>query len=151
MSRLLIRQADIRDAQSIAQHNIALARESEGKRLDAATAARGARAVLDDPSKGLYLVAERDGVVVGQLMITFEWSDWWNAGFWWIQSVYVDPGARRRGVFRALYDHAVSLAKSRTGVCGLRLYVESANTAPHKAYESLGMRRAHYDIYEISL
>jgi len=132
MSRLLIRQADIRDPQSIAQHKIALARESEGKRLDAATAARGARAVLDDPSKGLYLVAERDGVLVGQLMITFECSDWRNAGFWWIQSAYVDPGAQRGDVFRALY-------------------VESAKTAAHEAYEALGMRRAHYDIYEISL
>jgi GNAT superfamily N-acetyltransferase len=123
-----------------------LARESEGKQLDAATTAR---AVLEDPSKGFYLVAERGGVAVGQLMITFEWSDWRNATFWWIQSVYVDPSARRTGVFRALYDSILSRAKSRGDVCAIRLYVESANNTAYEAYEALGMRRAPYEIYEI--
>src|ERR1041384_2893611 len=111
---LLIRQAATRDVDTIARNNTALARESEGKQLDAATTAR---AVLEDPSKGFYLVAERGGVAVGQLMITFEWSDWRNATFWWIHSVYVDPSARRTGVFRALYDSILSRAKSRGDVC----------------------------------
>ncbi|HUK81501.1 MAG TPA: GNAT family N-acetyltransferase [Verrucomicrobiae bacterium] len=148
MNDLVIRQATVRDVDAIARNNIALARESEDKQLDPATVQCGARALLDDSSKGFYLVAERAGAVVGQLMITVEWSDWRNATFWWIQSVYVVPKARRQGVFRALYDHAVALAQSGKSVCGIRLYVESNNAAARRAYETLGMHRAAYDIYE---
>ncbi len=151
MDNLVIRRATARDADAIVRNNIALAYESEAKQLDPLTAMRGARAVLEDASKGFYLIAERNGTVVGQLMITFEWSDWRNAMYWWIQSVYVLPNARRGGAFRSLYEQVSALAKSKKDICGIRLYVKSANAAAQKAYKVLGMRRTHYDIYEIDL
>ncbi|MBI3788680.1 MAG: GNAT family N-acetyltransferase, partial [Ignavibacteriales bacterium] len=87
--------------------------------------------------------------IVGQLMITYEWSDWRNGNFWWIQSVYVEHDARSQGVFKALYDHVYKLAKNRNDVCGFRLYVEEKNVRAKKTYESLGMKKTHYEMYEI--
>src|SRR5437868_2504801 len=99
-----VRRARSEDADIICQYNAALAEESEGKKLDPAKLRPGVLALLHDPQKGYYFVAERDGQVVGQLGITFEWSDWRNGWFWWIQSVYVHQEARSQGVFRALYE-----------------------------------------------
>ena len=126
-----------------------MALEAEHKRLDPATVARGVRAVLDDPAHGRYFVAERDGGPVGQLMITYEWSDWRNGRFWWIQSVYVLPQARRGGVFRALFRHLEELAKADPGVCGIRLYVERENARAQATYRHCGLEDAGYVLMEV--
>lgn len=143
-----IRPAKLSDADTIADYNARMAWETERRQLDLKRVTRGARALLRDRAKGFYCVAEIDGKVAGQLLITFEWSDWRNGNFWWIQSVYVAPEFRERGVFRALYAHVYKLAKSRRDVCGLRLYVEHENGRAQKAYARLGMKEAHYRIFE---
>jgi GNAT superfamily N-acetyltransferase len=144
-----IRQATPTDAAIVARFNALMAIETESKTLDAALLQRGVEALLADPSKGIYFLAESEGVVVGQTMITYEWSDWRNGTFWWIQSVYVTQEGRGNGVFRSLYEHIHSLARSRTDVCGLRLYVEENNTRARQTYERLGMRQSHYRMYEM--
>ncbi len=137
------------DAQLIAAFNQAMARETEQVELDPHRLLAGVRAVLADPSKGFYTLAELGGRIVGQMMITFEWSDWRNANFWWIQSVYVHPHHRNRGVFRRLYQHTLERARTTPGVCGLRLYVDAANLAARRTYQRLGMRQTSYDVFEI--
>ena len=146
---LHIRHAFLSDAEALAAYNSAMARETEHLDLDAARLLAGVRAVLADASKGFYLVAESGGRVVGQMMITFEWSDWRNGVFWWIQSVYVHPDFRRRGIFSRLYEHAAGLARSAGNVCGLRLYVEKENRNAQRTYERLGMHQTAYELYEI--
>lgn len=143
-----VRPAARADAEVIAAFNCALARETEGLVLDPAIVARGVQAVLDDRARGEYFIAELAGRPVGQAQITFEWSDWRDGWFWWIQSVYVDAGARRRGVFRALYEHIASEARGRGDVRGLRLYVVQANAQALEAYTHLGMTRTDYLVYE---
>jgi GNAT superfamily N-acetyltransferase len=145
-----IRKARPGDCAAIADFNTRLARETESLRLDAQTIKQGVRALLKDAAKGSYFVAEWDGEIVGQLLITYEWSDWRNGKFWWIQSVYVAAEFRQGGVFRALFSHIQKLARSRRDVCGLRLYVEKNNRSAQRAYERLGMKHAHYEIYETS-
>ena len=144
-----IRTAAEADVATIVSFNAAMAFETEGKRLDEATLTAGVRAVLHDPALGVYYLAERDGQVVGQALITFEWSDWRNAMFWWIQSVYVPPAARRTGVYRGLYEVISRCARETPDVCGLRLYVEHQNTVAQRTYEELGMRPAEYRLYEL--
>lgn len=146
---IAIRRAVPTDADFIARGNVAMALEAEHKRLDPDTVRAGVQAVLDDPGKGRYFVAEADGRVVGQLMITFEWSDWRNGIFWWIQSVYVLPDARRRGVFQALFAHLDCLARADRTVCGIRLYVERENDRAQAAYRRCGMSDAGYDVMEV--
>ena len=131
--------------------NAAMARETEGKALDLGQLRAGVEAVLGDAHRGFYLVAETAGQVLGQLLITDEWSDWRNAYFWWVQSVYVSPDYRRRGVYRALDSHIRDEARQRDDICGVRLYVERANNVARQAYTSLGMTRSRYDLYEIDL
>lgn len=143
-----IRKARPADALVIADFNRHLAQETESLLLDPATVKRGVRAMLNDPAKGIYFVAEERDVVIGQLLITYEWSDWRNGHFWWIQSVYVAQNYRRSGVFGALFDHIRKLAKSKRAVCGLRLYVESSNRRAQRVYERFGMSPRHYKIYE---
>jgi len=104
---------------------------------------------LLNSTKGFYFLAESNSVVVGQLMVTHEWSDWRNGVFWWIQSVYVEKDARGTGVFKALFDHIHALAKSSADVCGLRLYVEKKNTRAKQTYERLAMHSSHYEMYEM--
>jgi GNAT superfamily N-acetyltransferase len=142
-----IRPAVRSDIPYIAQWNVAMAWETEHKSLDPAVLERGVTAVLDEPRRGFYLVAESAGAPVGCLLITYEWSDWRAGDFWWIQSVYVVEAARREGVFRRLYEAAEQRARE-AGAVGLRLYVETENERAQRTYAGLGMERCHYFMYE---
>lgn len=146
---IAIRRATPDDARTLALHNAAMAAETESITLDPERALRGVEAALRDPAKGFYLLAEADGAAAGQLMVTFEWSDWRNGVFWWLQSVYVRPEHRRRGVFTRLYRAMREEAEKSGGVCGVRLYVESANRRAQQTYQRLGLRQAHYQMYEV--
>ena len=145
---IVIRDACSEDAEFLASGNVAMALEAEHKRLDPVVVTRGVRAALEDPAKGRYFIAEDAGERVGQLMITDEWSDWRNGRFWWIQSVYVLPEARRAGVFRALFRHVERLARSDAGVCGIRLYVERANERAQATYRHCGLEDGGYVVME---
>ena len=147
MSTLTVRPAERRDMAHIAEWNVAMAWETEQKRLELDVLMRGVTAVLDEPRRGFYLIAELDGQPAGCLLVTYEWSDWRNGDFWWFQSVYVTPAARRSGVFRALYADVARRAK-QAGAVGLRLYVETENTRAQRTYQDLGMERCHYFMYE---
>ena len=144
-----IRRATLADAEAITEHCAAMAAETENLALDRERLRRGVEAVLRDPAKGFYTVAEADGVVVGQMMVTLEWSDWRNATFWWLQSVYVRPEYRRRNVYKRLYERVFEEAKSKRDICGLRLYVSQENASAQRVYDRLGMRKAHYEMYEV--
>ena len=136
------------DADVVAQFNVELARESENLLLEPARVKAGVEALLRDPAKGTYFVAEADGEVIGQLLITHEWSDWRNGDFWWLQSVYVRPDARRRGVFQVLFDYVLASAKRQGDVAGFRLYVEKHNDPALKTYHRLGLKETHYQVME---
>ena len=143
-----IRLGEMKDADVLARANIAMAWETEHKRLDPATVARGVRTVLGNPQHGFYVVAIKDGQIAGSLLVTFEWSDWRAGLFWWIQSVYVKPPLRRGGVFKRLYEFVEALAAQRPEVCGIRLYVEQSNHTAKQTYASAGMQETGYRIYE---
>jgi ribosomal protein S18 acetylase RimI-like enzyme len=144
---LTIRPAMRGDIDNIAAWNAAMAWETEQKNLDLQVLTPGVTAVFDEPRRGFYLVAERDGQAAGCLLVTYEWSDWRNGDFWWIQSVYVAPEARRGGVFRALYGEVAQRAAA-SGAVGLRLYVETENARAQRTYRELGMSECHYLMYE---
>jgi GNAT superfamily N-acetyltransferase len=148
---IAIRQADLTDAAVVTDFNLRLARESEGLDLSPACVASGVAAVLGDAARGLYFVAEVSGEIAGQVMITYEWSDWRNGNLWWLQSVYVLPRFRQLGVFRALFSHVRELARKSPDVCGLRLYMHADNARARRCYESLGMRHTKYEVFEMEL
>ena len=150
MTQTTIRPATAADLDHLVAWNAAMAAETEHKTLDPAVLRKGVQAVLDEPCRGFYLVAERDGQAVGSLLVTYEWSDWRNGDFYWIQSVYVAPAARRSGVFRTLYA-AVEQRAREAGAVGMRLYVELENHRAQATYEGLGMHRCAYHMYEIAL
>lgn len=149
MPNLRIRTAVITDTPFLAEHNHSLAAETENIQLDRGRLRRGVQAILADPGKGKYFVVEDAGKIVAQLLLTYEWSDWRDGVFWWIQSVYVHPDYRRQGVFRLLYEHVLTEARQHDNVCGLRLYVERENERAKQTYDSLGMGQAAYDMYEV--
>jgi ribosomal protein S18 acetylase RimI-like enzyme len=147
LSVLRVRAATPADIDFIVDGNMAMAFDTEGVRLDPEILRVGVLAVLEARVPGRYWTAERDGIVVGQVLITYEWSDWRNRMVWWIQSVYVSPAARRDGVFRALYEHVRAEARS-SGAGGLRLYVDNTNTRAQQVYAALGMKGDHYRVFE---
>ena len=144
-----VRRATPADAESIAACNAAIARETENVQLDPQRLRLGVNAILSDPAKGFYTVAEAEGRVGGQMMITFEWSDWRHGTFWWVQSVYVLPEYRKQGVYRRIYEQVLEEAKARNDVCGVRLYVDKGNRAAQQVYQRLGLHPAQYAMYEV--
>ena len=151
-NQLIIRAANLDDVESIITFSAAMALETENRHLDAARLREGTLSLLNTPSYGFFMVAEigngEQRRLIGQLMITYEWSDWRNGVFWWIQSVYVDPAWRRRGVFRRIHEAVVSQAKADVKVCGLRLYVEQDNHTAEAVYQRVGLKRSVYKVYE---
>ena len=145
-----IREAGPADRDVLAEFALARARETEDRGLDEATLRAGVSALLADPALGRTFVVEAEGEVVASLMLTTEWSEWRNGLFWWIQSVYVRPSHRGRGHYRRLHEHVRVLAAREPEVCGLRLYVERANTGAQASYRALGMRETHYLLFEES-
>lgn len=144
-----IRIADIKDANNLVEFNQAMALETEGKRLETAVLQSGVEAVFNDEKKGFYVVAEdENGKIIGGLMITFEWSDWRDKWFWWIQSVYILPEARGQKLYKRMYDFVKAKARNNGNVCGFRLYVEKENINAQNVYEKCGMESSHYLMYE---
>ncbi len=144
---MIIRDARPDDVDALVDGNLRLAAETEDHHLDPDRLRRGIAALLADPAKGWYLVAELDGQVIGQVMITSEWSDWRNGAIWWLQSVYVPPEHRRRGVLKALHAKVVEIAQEVGDVVAIRLYVEAGNEAAQAAYQRLGLVSAGYDVW----
>ena len=149
MNDLVVRLGRLDDTETLAHFNELMAWETEHLKLDPERIRAGVRQVLAEPAKGFYLVAESRGAIAGQLMVTYEWSDWRNGNFWWIQSVYVDAKFRRAGVFRTLYAEVERLAKLDPGVCGIRLYVEQDNERAQRTYSALGMTTTPYRMLEV--
>jgi GNAT superfamily N-acetyltransferase len=147
-SGVRVRAAHPGDLATLVAFNAAMAHETESKTLDPDTLRAGVAAVLGDPARGFYLVAECDGAVAGCLMVTHEWSDWRNGDWWWIQSVYVDSAFRRRGIYRALHAETERLALAAPDVIGLRLYVERDNAQAQQTYTALGLHETHYRMWE---
>jgi GNAT superfamily N-acetyltransferase len=145
---ITIRLAQPIDAATIAEFNQRLAWESEAKRLDTLALRAGVKRLLDDSCLGQYFVACRGDEIVGQLMITYEWSDWRNGHIWWVQSVYVKPEYRRTGLFRRLHAHVRAEAIERGDIVGIRLYVERNNVVAHEVYRNVGLADAGYQVME---
>jgi len=145
--RILVRPARNADASAIVGFNRAMALETKDLELIGPTVSAGVGAVLADPGKGFYLMAELDGRPCGALMVTPQWSDRRNGPMWWIQSVYVVPDARGSGVYRASHDTVLSMA-CNSGLRGIRLYVEKSNAPAHNVYQSMGMRPSGYLMFE---
>lgn len=149
---LLVRQAELGDLDRLIEFSLAMALETEGRALDRSRLRQGILGILTEPARGFFRVAETTSGdrarVVGQMMVTYEWSDWRNATFWWIQSVYVTPECRRQGVYRAMHDAIRREARATPGVCGIRLYVEGTNRTAQQAYRRAGMQMSSYRVYE---
>jgi GNAT superfamily N-acetyltransferase len=147
---LSVRIAERKDSEMLAKFNTAMAWETERKKLNPATVAEGVQRLLENSQHGFYLVAEAADQIVGSLMVTYEWSDWRCGQFWWIQSVYVEPDHRRRGVFTKLYQFLKEKASRDSAVCGFRLYAQDTNRTAQNTYASAGMKQTSYRVYEES-
>jgi GNAT superfamily N-acetyltransferase len=145
---ITIRHALQSDIPAIIRFNSAIASETENKTLEPEAIKRGVSALFDDPGKGFYIVAEDGGTPVGCLLITYEWSDWRNSYFWWIQSVFVLPEYRRRGIYTMLHGFIEDVARGHADVRGIRLYVDKDNLRAQHVYRTLGMSPARYDMFE---
>jgi len=152
--RITIREANVSDTDVITEFNSQMALETEQRRLNPERLRKGVVALLGDKAKGVYFLAEIENetnarTIAGQLMLTYEWSDWRNGNFWWIQSVYVAKEFRGKGVFKALFQQVKSLAAARTDVCGLRLYMDAQNQTARQTYDRIGFHQTNYEIFEI--
>jgi len=147
MSSIVIRKGKLSDLDTLVDFMIAMAKETEDLVLESHVLKPGIEAALNDEQKGVYYIAEIDGVIAGSLMTTFEWSDWRNAWVLWVQSVYTHPDYRGRGVYKFLYQNLVQKVNAGE-YAGIRLYVDKTNTPAQKVYEKLGMDASHYHFYE---
>ena len=148
MSDILFRDATRADVPAIIDFQLAMARETEELELDRDILTRGVNALFDNPTLGRYYIADHEGRAAGSLMITYEWSDWRNGMVWWIQSVYVSPEFRRRGIYAGLYAHVKAIVLPDASIRGIRLYVDNRNVSAQEVYSRLGMEGEHYRVFE---
>lgn len=146
--KMNIRKALPQDLLALVGFNQAMALETENLTLDEQILTKGVSAMLSNPEKGFYLVAEDKGEILGSLMVTYEWSDWRASNYFWIQSVYIRPQNRRQGIYRQLYQSVKTMAEQEGGAASFRLYVEQDNTKAQQTYQSLGMKQSHYLMFE---
>ena len=147
-NEVTIRKAEDYDVPVLVRFNLEMARETEEKELEPEVLAAGVRGIFEKPDRGFYLIAEIMGRSAGSLMVTTEWSDWRNGDFWWVQSVYVKPEFRQRGIFRALYEEVRRMAMETERVCGCRLYVEKDNETAQAVYLRRGFQETPYRLFE---
>jgi GNAT superfamily N-acetyltransferase len=145
---ITILQASVSETEIITQFQVEMALETENMQLDPVITFAGVKAVMMDPTKGKYFITFHDGKPVGSMLITPEWSDWRNRTIYWIQSVYVIPEARRKGVFSALYHHLLEWVRINPEIGGIRLYVDTGNLSAQQVYSHLGMNGEHYKVFE---
>ncbi len=145
-----IRVADLSDLSALVEHNLAMALETENLALKKDIVEAGVHRVFQDTAKGFYLIAEINQQIAGSLMITYEWSDWRNEDIWWIQSVYIRPDFRKKGIYKKLYNVVKEMALE-SGTGSIRLYVEQTNTQAKAVYQQLGMEYSNYDLFEVNL
>jgi GNAT superfamily N-acetyltransferase len=143
-----VREGRLSDSERIVEFEVRMAKETEGLALDKDMGTKGVRGVFEEPSRGIYWVAEEDGKIVGVCLAIPEWSDWRNGTVLWIHSLYVVPEARGRGVFKKLYENLKQQVEQSEGLIGLRLYVDKKNRRAQQVYEKLGMSKDHYELYE---
>lgn len=148
MKQITIRKATREDIHVIARFQQKMALETERLELDAPTLLLGVENVFLDPSRGFYLVAQTDDEVIASMLLTPEWSDWRNSLFLWIQSLYVVPEYRKKGVFRMMYEHVRQLVMDSPGYAGLKLYVDQGNALAQEVYRQVGMKSSHYNLFE---
>lgn len=148
--KMIIRKATSNDIGKIANNNAQMALDSENKIIDHKTTYLGVKSIIDDPKKGFYLIAEENKEIIGQLMITFEWSDWNNFNTWWIQSLYVQKDQRKRGVFKNLFEKIIKEAKYKN-IGTLKLYVHSKNLPAIQVYKKIGMNKKDYQFFQFDI
>jgi GNAT superfamily N-acetyltransferase len=148
MVNIEVRLATPSDSEFLVHGNAEMALETEQLSLDFDRLRDGVHAVFENPARGVYFVATVGTRRAGMMLLTYEWSDWRNGAFWWIQSVFVEPDLRSQGVFKAIYRHVEGLAKATPGVAGLRLFVENHNVRAQNTYQSVGMKRTAYQVFE---
>lgn len=147
----MIRNARLSDVETIVEYNYQMALETEKHKLNKDVLRKGVTEAVIDDAKASYYLYEKEGEIIGQMMITREWSDWREGFFWWIQSVYVKKDQRRKGVFSDLYKYIKNLAREKENICGLRLYVDKNNTVAQSTYNELGMDETAYLMYECEI
>jgi len=144
------RSAQISDAEIIAKNNLILAEESEKCKINYDTTLKGIKSIINDDSKGFFIIAEENNKIIGHLIITYEWSDWYNKNTWWLQSVFVDKNYRKKGVFTKMFEHVKNQASDQN-VDTIKLYVHNENINAIEAYEKIKMKNKPYKFYQISL
>ena len=147
---IIVSPTDLSYAEAITRFQMDMAIESEGLSLDFETTLKGVQSVLQDESKGRYVLAVIEDKTVGSLMLTREWSDWNCCWYLWIQSVYVSPEYRNNGIFKTMYNKVMELAESEE-VSQVRLYVDKYNQKAQTVYQKLGMSECHYLMYEVEI
>jgi ribosomal protein S18 acetylase RimI-like enzyme len=142
------REAKETEYKIIADFQEKMAWETEHFKLDINTVIKGVQAVFNDISKGKYFIVEDNGKLIASLLTTYEWSDWRNNFVIWIQSVYVLPEYRKKGVFKIMYSEIKKIVKSSEKYSGIRLYVDNTNVNAQKVYKKSGMKGDHYGLFE---
>jgi GNAT superfamily N-acetyltransferase len=146
-----MRRAISSDLETIVGFTLEEAREAEGLETDADAVMRGIRAGLEDPALSTYWVAESSaGDVVASTSAVREWSNFNGGYYWWIQSMFIVPGHRGRGLVDLLLD-TVAEAAHTAGAVDLRLYAHGSNERALDAYRRCGFDETRYVIMRRAL
>jgi len=147
----IIRRAGLSDLEQLVEFTLSEAKEAEGRGQDKERARLGILAALEDESVAAYWVIETAAdEIVGNISVVKEWSNWSAGYYWWIQSLYIQPEHRGRGLMERLIQTVKESAREGQAL-GLRLYVHKDNNRAIKAYIRCGFADSDYRIMRIDV
>ena len=138
-----IRPGALADLEMLVAFTLSEALDSERRSLNAVEVRRGVMGAFDSPPKVRYWVVESGGRMVASTSIVTEWSNFRGGDYWWIQSLYILPEHRGRGLVDTILQHLVQEAKAGLAL-DLRLYGFNTNARALRAYQRFGFREAPY-------
>ena len=145
-----VRDATGTDVDVLVAFALQEAQEAEPYAANEDAVRHGIAAAFGQPPRSTYWVAEFDGQVIGSVSIVREWSNFRGGDYWWIQSVFILPEHRGRGVLEALIDRVAAAARAM-GALDLRLYARESNYRALRAYRRYGFVNTPYVMMHFDL
>ena len=149
MEQFMVKNMTTEDISTFISFQKIMAKETEGVNLDDSSIAGALEYLINDDSYGKAFMAKLgpNGVSVGTCYINYGYDVLSNKFTIWVQSVFVHPEYRKKGIFSKIFNH-LELVARQLNASRISLFVDFSNLPAQKVYEKMGMVRREHSFIE---